>query len=252
MRLKEVITMTANLTGLSALITGAAGGIGEALTQAFHAAGARLTLVDIIDCSHRAKALGPEHSSKVLDLSNPQEIATVVDQIGRERGIDLLINNAGLGMVGLAEEQSVEDWDRTQNINMRAPWLMAKAAFPYLKASGRGRIINLASQAGVIALYEHVAYGASKAGLINVTKVIAVEWAKYGITANSISPTVVESPMALVGWSGEKGVKARQEIPVGRFAKPREIAAAALYLCSEDAAIVTGENLVMDGGYTVR
>jgi NAD(P)-dependent dehydrogenase (short-subunit alcohol dehydrogenase family) len=244
--------MTTDLTGLSAIITGAAGGIGAALTQAFHAAGARLTLVDIVDCGDRARALGPEHRGEVLDLRDPGAIATTVDRIGRERGIDLLINNAGLGMVGLAEEQSVEDWDRTQEINLRAPWLMSKAALPYLKASGRGRIVNLASQAGVVALLEHAAYGASKAGLINLTKVIAVEWARYGITANAISPTVVDSPMALVGWAGEKGVQARREIPVGRFARPTEIAAAALYLCSEDAAIVTGENLVMDGGYTVR
>lgn len=244
--------MAAHLTGLSALITGAAGGIGAALAQAFHAAGARLTLVDIVDCSARAADLGPEHASEVLDLRDPQAIAAVVDRIGRDRGIDLLINNAGLGMVGLVEEQTVEDWDRTQDVNLRAPWLMAKAAFPYLKASARGRVVNIASQAGVIALLEHAAYGASKAGLINLTKVMAVEWARYGITANAISPTVVESPMALVGWSGEKGAQARREIPVGRFARPSEIAAAALYLCSEDAAIVTGENLVMDGGYTIR
>lgn len=155
-------------------------------------------------------------------------------------------------MVGLTEEQSVEDWDRTQDINLRAPWLMAKAAFPYLKASGRGRVVNIASQAGVVALLEHAAYGASKAGVINLTKVMAIEWAKYGITANAISPTVVDSPMALVGWAGEKGVQARKEIPVGRFARPTEIAAGAVYLCSEDAGIVNGENLVMDGGYTVR
>ena len=244
--------MTTNLSGLSALITGAAGGIGEALTAAFQAAGARLTLVDLIDCASRAEALGPEHSSEVLDLRDPKAIATVVDRIGRERGIDILINNAGLGMVGLTEEQGVEDWDRTHEVNLRAPWLMAKAAFPFLKASGRGRVVNLASQAGVIALREHAAYGSSKAGLINLTKVMGVEWARHGITANAISPTVVESPMALVGWSGEKGEKARRDIPVGRFARPAEIAAAALYLCSAEAGIVTGENLVMDGGFTVQ
>lgn len=244
--------MTGNLTGLGALITGAAGGIGEALAAAFHAAGARLTLVDIVDCGARAQALGPEHSAERLDLRDPAAIAATVERIGRERGIDILINNAGLGMVGLAEEQGVEDWDRTQEINLRAPWLMAKAAFPFLKTSGRGRVVNLASQAGVVALLEHAAYGASKAGLINLTKVLAIEWAKHGITANAISPTVVDSPMALVGWAGEKGVQARREIPVGRFVRPAEVAAAALYLCSEDAAIVTGENLVLDGGYTIR
>jgi len=94
--------------------------------------------------------------------------------------------------------------------------------------------------------------GASKAGLIGLTKVLALEWARFGITVNAISPTVVETPMALVGWAGEKGERAKSEIPVGRFAKPSEIAAAARYLCSDAAAIINGENLVTDGGYTIR
>ena len=112
---------------------------------------------------------------------------------------------------------------------------------PYLKVCGRGRIINIASQAGVVAIAEHATYAASKAGLIGLTKVLALEWAQYGVTVNAISPTVVETPMAMVGWSGEKGEKgekARKEIPVGRFAKPSEIASAAVYLASK-AAIIT-------------
>ena len=126
------------------------------------------------------------------------------------------------------------------------------AALPFLKKSGRGRIVNIASKAGVIGIPEHAAYGSSKAGLIGLTQVLALEWARHGITLNAISPTVVETPMALVGWSGEKGVRARAEIPVGRFARPAEVAAAALYLASDAAAIVTGANLMLDGGYTVR
>jgi NAD(P)-dependent dehydrogenase (short-subunit alcohol dehydrogenase family) len=107
-----------------------------------------------------------------------------------------------------------------------------------LKVCGRGRIINIASQAGVVAIAEHATYAASKAGLIGLTKVLALEWAQYGVTVNAISPTVVETPMAMVGWSGERGEKARKEIPVGRFAKPSEIASAAVYLASK-AAIIT-------------
>ena len=129
---------------------------------------------------------------------------------------------------------------------------MASAALPYLKPSGAGRIVNMSSQAAVVAIPEHAAYGSSKAGLVALTKVLAVEWARYGITVNAISPTVVETPMVLVGWSGEKGAQAKRDIPVGRFARPSEIAAAALYLCSAEAGIITGENRVADGGYTVR
>lgn len=234
------------------LITGAAGGIGHALAAAFAESGARLALVDLVDASELADRLPGEHRSWQLDVTDPAAIDRIVGDIGDAIGIDVLINNAGLGMVGTADEQSVDDWDRCQLINLRAPWLMARAALPWLKRSGSGRVVNLASQAGVIALYEHVAYGASKAGLINVTKVLALEWARFGITVNAISPTVVETPMALVGWAGEKGEKAKREIPVGRFARPEEIAAAAMYLASDLAGIVTGENLIVDGGYTMR
>jgi NAD(P)-dependent dehydrogenase (short-subunit alcohol dehydrogenase family) len=222
------------------------------MAKTFAAAGARVALVDVVNAEELAKQLGAHHRAYSLDLQDPAAIASLVPRVGEECGIDILINNAGIGVVAPAEKQSVEEWDRAQAINLRAPWLMAVAALPYLKASGRGRVINIASQAGVVAIAEHAAYGASKAGLISLTKVLAIEWAQYGVTVNAISPTIVETPMAMVGWSGEKGEKARKEIPVGRFAQPSEIAAAAIDLASKEAAIITGENLIMDGGYTIR
>lgn len=241
-----------DLAGRTVLITGAAGGIGKAMAECFAAAGARLALVDINDPSGLASQLGADHRGFVLDLGDPAATASVVDRIGASMGIDILVNNAGLGIVFPAGQADVEAWDRTMRINLRGPWLVAAAALPYLKASGRGRVINISSQAGVIAIEEHAAYGASKAGLINLTKVMAIEWARFGITANAIAPTVVETPMALVGWSGEKGEKARRDIPVGRFAKPAEIAAAARYLASDEAAIINGAVLMADGGFSVR
>lgn len=241
-----------DLSNVSVLLTGAAGGIGGAMAEKFAAAGARLALADIEDTKALAGQLGTKHRSYQLDLSDPEDIERTIPQIGNEMGIDIVINNAGLGMVFPAEQVNLDDWDRTLSINLRAPWLVSAAAFPFLKHSGRGRVINIASQAGVIGLLEHAAYGASKAGLINLTKVQAIEWARFGITVNAISPTVVETPMALVGWSGEKGERAKAEIPVGRFAKPTEIAHAALYLASVEAAMVTGTNLLTDGGYCAK
>lgn len=241
-----------DFTGKTVLITGAAGGIGTAMAERFAAAGARLALVDIIAADDLAALLGSGHRAYQLDLEDTAAIADTVARIGADMGIDVLINNAGLGVVFPAAQPDVEVWDRTMRINLRAPWLMAVAALPFLKASGAGRIINLSSQAGVVAIDEHAAYGSSKAGLILLTKILALEWAQFGITTNAIAPTVVETPMALVGWSGEKGVQARQEIPVGRFAKPSEIAAAAAYLASEDAGIINGETLMADGGFTIR
>lgn len=242
----------ADLSGLTALITGAGGGIGEAMAETFASAGARLALADIVDCSALAERLGPQNRSYLIDLADPEAIGEIIRQIGEDMGIDILINNAGLGVVFLAEDRQIDAWDRTFAINLRAPWLTAATALPYLKASGRGRVVNIASQAGIVAIAEHAAYGASKAGLINLTKVLALEWAQYGITVNAISPTIVETPMALVGWSGEKGEQAKKEIPIGRFAKPKEIAAAAAFLASDEAAIFTGGNLIADGGYTIR
>lgn len=241
-----------DFTGKTVLITGAAGGIGTAMADRFAAAGARLALVDIIAADDLAARLGTDHRAWQLDLEDPAAIADTVARIGAEMGIDVLINNAGHGVVFPAAQPDVEVWDRTMRINLRAPWLMAVAALPFLKASGAGRIINLSSQAGVVAIDEHAAYGSSKAGLILLTKILALEWAQFGITTNAIAPTVVETPMALVGWSGEKGVQARQEIPVGRFAMPSDIAAAAAYLASEDAGIINGETLMADGGFTIR
>lgn len=242
----------ADLNGLSVLVTGAAGGIGTAMAERFAAAGARLALVDIEAADDLAARLGPDHRAYRLDLEDPGAIAETVARIGAEMGIDILINNAGLGIVFPADQPDIDAWDRTMRINLRGPWLMAAAALPFLKASGRGRVVNISSQAGVVAIDEHAAYGSSKAGLILLTKVLALEWARFGITVNAIAPTVVETPMALVGWAGEKGVQARKEIPVGRFAMPAEIAAAAVYLSSADAGIINGETLMADGGFTIR
>lgn len=239
-------------SGKTVVITGAAGGIGTAMAKAYATAGASLALVDLADCTDMCADLRGNHSAWKLDISDPEAITATVSEIGDRMGIDVLINNAGFGVVGAADDFSVEEWDRTLTINLRGPWLMARAALPWLKTSGSGRIVNIASQAGMVAILEHAAYGASKAGLINLTKVLAIEWAKFGITVNAISPTVVETPMALVGWAGEKGEKAKAEIPVGRFARPDEIASAAMYLSSAQAGIVTGENLVVDGGFTIR
>ena len=161
-----------------------------------------------------ASRLGPDHKSFILDLESPEAIAETVGEIGVTMGIDILINNAGLGIVFPAGETNLDARDRTMRINLRAPWLMGAAALPFVKRSWRGRIINISSQAGVIAIEDHAAYGASKAGLINLTKVMAVEWARFGITSNAIAPTVVETPMALVGWSGEKGKRRKRTFPL--------------------------------------
>lgn len=121
-----------------------------------------------------------------------------------------------------------------------------------IRAGKGGRIINLASQAGSVAIDGHVAYCASKFGIIGVTKTLALEWGRHGITVNSISPTVVLTELGRKAWEGPKGDAMKAQIPAGRFAEPEEIAAAAVFLASDAAAMINGADLLVDGGYTVK
>lgn len=243
-----------DISGKCAIITGAAGGIGREMTRIFAERGCRLALVDrdpaVLEL---ASSQAGEAEGYVADLQDEQDIIkTVAAIVERFGGIDILINNAGLGIVGKAIDFPTDAWDRTMTINLRAQFIFAREVAPHMRAKGWGRVVVMSSQAGVIGIDEHTAYSASKAGLLGMVRCMAIEWGGGGITVNAISPTVVETPMALVGWAGEKGERAKAEIPVGRFAKPAEIALAAVFLSSNAAAMITGTNLLVDGGMTIK
>ena len=240
------------LAGKIALVTGAAAGIGRAIAEAFAEQGAKLALVDRDPAvAELPAALGGDHQAFVLDVRQDDAIErtvqTVVEHFGR---LDILVNNAGIGPLAPAEEYPTEEWDRTLGINLRAAFLFARAAAHPMIAQKSGRIINMASIAASIGIAGHVAYCASKAGLLGMTRCMAVEWGPKGLTVNAMSPTVVETELGLI-WSGEIGVRARAAIPTGRFAKPWEIAAAVLFLSSPGAAMINGADLAIDGGYTI-
>jgi len=235
------------------VITGAAAGIGREVATQFAAAGATLALLDrsaaIVEM---ASSLGAAHRGWVTDISDVESVtATAADIISLFGHVDVLVNNAGIGPLAPAEDFPLETWDRTMAVNLRGAFLVARAFAPGMLARGRGRIINLASQAAVIGIEGHVAYCASKAGIIGMTNCMALEWAPRGVTVNAISPTVVETELGLSGWAGEKGQRARAAIPTRRFAKPAEIGSAIMYLASTEAAMVNGANLMVDGGYTI-
>ncbi len=250
----EGVARPFDLTGRVAIVTGAAGGIGGAICRRFAEAGACVALFDrnpaVIAA---AEALGPDHRGFVGDVTDEAGIVAGVAAAFAAFGrIDILVNNAGMGTLHPAETFPTADWDLTLAVNLRAPFLFAREASKPMLAQGSGRVITIASQASVIGIEGHTAYSASKAGLIGMTNCMAIEWGPRGVTANCISPTVVETEMGKIGWSGEKGVRARAEIPTRRFAQPDEIALAALYLASDAAAMVNGANLMVDGGYTIR
>lgn len=242
-----------DLSDQVALITGGAAGIGKCIAELFAERGATLVLVDRDEAVHDvALSFGPQHLAMVADVTEESETQKVVAEAAEKLGrIDILINNAGIGPLAKAEDTSTELWDITMAVNLRGKFLYAREVGKQMIKQGGGRIVNLASQAALVALDGHLAYCASKAGLLGMTNVLAMEWGPKGITVNSISPTVVNTELGAGGyWSGEVGEAFKKKVPTGRFAEPEEIAFAALYLASGAAGMINGENLVVDGGYT--
>ena len=243
-----------SLAGRRALVTGGASGIGYAIAQALAARGARVALVDRDpDVASAASRLGPDHLGLAADVTEEGAPRRVVDEVvARLGGLDILVNNAGVARLAPASDATRADWDLTLAVNLTAPFLFAQAAGAHMVAQGAGRIINLASQAATVALQSHVAYCTSKAALVGMTKVLALEWGPHGVTVNAISPTVVETELGRKAWAGEVGEAMKRLIPSRRFAQPDEVALAALYLASPAAAMINGADLAIDGGYTIQ
>ena len=199
-------------------------------------------------------ALGRRYVSHVGDVTNPDDISTIVAAAGATfGGVDILVNNAGVAIIEPALETTLANWNKTLAINLTGAFLCAQAVAPQMIERKFGRIINLSSQASLIALPGHVAYTASKCGINAITHVLALEWGKFGITTNAVAPTVVNTELGKAVWSDPaKGDPMRAMIPVGRFAEPIEVAQAALYLGTDAAAMVNGHILCIDGGATIH
>jgi len=184
-----------------------------------------------------------------IEQSVVDAVSAVSARFGR---IDVLVNSAGIGLMAAAEELTVEKWDLTMAINLRGVFLVSQQVGRVMLAQGSGTVISLASQAATVALPGHLAYCASKSGLVGLTKVLALEWAGRGVTANTISPTVVMTPLAKELWDNPDGEALKAQIPTQRFAEPEEIAAVAVFLASDAAKMINGVDLLVDGGYTIR
>jgi NAD(P)-dependent dehydrogenase (short-subunit alcohol dehydrogenase family) len=186
-------------------------------------------------------------------VTNEQSVIDAISAANAQFSrIDVLVNCAGIGLMRPAEELSVDAWDLTMAVNLRGAFLVSQQVGRIMLAQGSGTVISIASQAATIALPGHAAYCASKFGLVGLTKVLALEWAGRGVTANTISPTVVLTALGKAFWDNPEGEALKAQIPTQRFAQPEEIAAAAVFLASDAARMINGVDLLVDGGYTIR
>ncbi len=165
--------------------------------------------------------------------------------------VDILVNNAGISRVASILESSLADWEETIAVNLRAPYLLAQALAPKMIEQQSGKIINVSSQAGVVALEGHASYGASKGGLNMLTKVMALEWGPHNVQVNAVAPTVILTPMGTRVWGDPaKAEPMLAKIPLRRFGQPVEVADLILFLASPASDLITGETILIDGGYT--
>jgi NAD(P)-dependent dehydrogenase (short-subunit alcohol dehydrogenase family) len=240
------------------MVTGAGAGIGREVVSRMAHEGADVIAFslegDLESLGHDVRALGRRYVSRIGDVTNADDVAGIVALAKRELGgIDVLVNSAGIAIIEPALETKLASWRRTLDVNLTGSFLCAQAVAPAMISQQFGRIINISSQAGIIALPGHVAYMASKAAINGITQVLALEWGPFGVTTNAVAPTVVNTELGKAVWSDPaKADPMRAMIPVGRFAEPSEIAAAVLYLASDAAAMVNGHVLRVDGGRTVQ
>ncbi|CAN5722879.1 glucose 1-dehydrogenase [soil metagenome] len=246
-----------SLTGKKALITGGSKGIGAAVAEVLADAGADIAIVGrdkigLAETAQKIEALGRLCAIVEADLATPEQPRQAAEQaIQALGGIDILVNNAGIARIADLLHLTVEAWDETQAVNMRAPFLFAQTVIPRMIAQCSGKIINISSQAGVIALDGHAAYCASKGGLNMLTKVMAAEWSPYNIQCNAVAPTIILTPMGAKVWGDPaKAAPMLAKTPLGRFGQPVEVADLVLFLASPASDLITGEVILIDGGYT--
>ena len=244
-----------------AIVTGSSRGIGKAIALAFAKEGADV-VVNFVrnlqaaeETAEQVRALGRQAMVVRADISERDEVNRMVKKVVEKFGkIDILVNNAGVVTLGPAEELSEKAWDRDINIDLKGVFLCSQAVGKVMIKRGGGVIINISSMAGRVALPKHAAYCAAKAGVIALTQVLAVEWAKYNIRVNAIAPGFIETEM--VTELIAKGIRSKEEqegirrnTPMRRLGSPEEIGALAVFLASEESRFITGETVFIDGGY---
>jgi NAD(P)-dependent dehydrogenase (short-subunit alcohol dehydrogenase family) len=246
------------LEGKIAFVTGGASGIGAATAERFADEGAKVAVFDLAKPADDAWQALEQHAAAALfcevDVRDEDSIRSAVSAASQSLGAaDILVNAAGVSSFGAAHLLEQDEWDRVLDINLKGSWLAAKHVLPVMVERGAGSIVNIASVEGLVGINGQAAYNASKGGVVLLTKSMALDYSPSGVRVNCVCPGGVDTPMtAILKSEGlEKiGSKLAGYHLLGRFARPAEIAAAILFLASDDASFVTGSSLVVDGGYT--
>lgn len=252
--------MQVNLDGQVALVTGAARGIGQAIADTLAANGARVIYSDRDEAGAQAAANRPGATAVALDVANESQVEAVIADVVRRHGrLDILVNNAGVNTMAhrvTIEQFPTDEWDRIVAVDLRGLFLVSKAAGRVMVEQNRGRIINIASIAGLVPLRLQCAFVAAKAGVVNLTKAMALELGPRGVLVNAIAPGSILTEGTRQLFYGEDGSfrhavqRMLDHVPLGRPGTPEEIAHAALFLAAPESSYINGHVLTVDGGWT--
>ncbi len=246
------------LAGKTAVITGGGSGIGRAISQRFAKEGAQVHIIELNGEAADAlleeiRSAGGMAKVHACDVSKQQEVKAVVDRICT---IDILVNNAGIAHVGNVESTTEAEFDRIFEVNVKGVYNLLHAVVPIMKERGSGAILNMASIAALVGITDRFAYSSSKGAIYAMTLSVARDYLHHGIRCNSLSPARVHTPFVdgfiaknYPGKEAEMFEKLSKSQPIGRMARPEEIASLALYLCSDEAAFITGNDYPIDGGF---
>ncbi len=248
-----------NLADKIALVTGGASGLGKAISLGFAEYGADVAPADANLAGARKvaediQAMGRRSLALQVNVRLSEQVVAMVERVVAEMGrIDILVNCAGVARRSPVDEMTDEDWDISLDVNLRGTFLCCRAAGRVMLKQGGGRIINMASAAGLIGIPNVANYCAGKASVIGLTRTLALEWAERGIRVNALAPSHFRTPFHQANLRDPKKVQQLVgQVPLGRFGEPREIVGPAVFLASDASSMVTGHVLAVDGGMTVK
>jgi NAD(P)-dependent dehydrogenase (short-subunit alcohol dehydrogenase family) len=245
-----------DITGRNILIAGAAGGLGAPLARALARRGARLMLADMnldgVENLTRELDASDAHACR-LDVTDEASCTAAIEQsVQRLGGLDVVINATGIYRVAPAVDLSLQDWQLTIDANLTGAFLLARTAGRYMVAQNHGRIVTIASVSSEVVNPDYAAYAASKAGVAHLTRVLALEWARSGVTVNAIGPAVIPTPLSqAVVEDDSRRNAAIAKIPMGRLGTPEDLVGAVVLLASDAGAFITGQTIYVDGGRTL-